>query len=525
MSDRASNHEARSSRHTDIAELLPQDSLSHLPVQEALAKLASFIDAAADLAHRAALEHAIKLAVTIRPLCTAANMAVLDYFEGNAWSCLRHLNHREGQDPWVWRQPELLQEVMCFRRALNGSAGLSLDRQLPMLTNLGNIMSHLGRHVEAIAYYDRALALYPKYGMTLGNRGQAFLFYSIYHYDHGHKHVFLARARDDFTEALKYPAEPGAHEVFKARLLEFDTRKLTNHLKDFDLNRHSLGRLAAERGFRKWALKERLFLNPLNDLGPFPIAACDVLQLPNIITRLAQGPTFHGFFNQLKQEYAAARWFCYEALSAKGSQKEIDDIADRQLMLLDAQDCSRFGLQLEKLKLAFRAAYSLLDKIAFFLNAYLDLGLDLTRVNFRSVWFQDANPKTQQLHPKLPKDNLPLRGLFWLSRDFVEANPDFASAMEPDAQAIATIRNHLEHRFLRVSEMGAQGIWKEDIGYDLSPASLRDRTLRLLRSARSAIIYLVLTMNTNEELHRPKPTGLRIREQLPPRKPDDLPLF
>ena len=365
---------------TIIAELLPQASLAHLSAQAALDKLSPFVDAVGDLGHRAGLEHAIKLAATIRPQCTAANVAVLDYFEGNAWSCLRRLNHREGQDPWAWRQPELIQEVMCFRRALKGSAYLPLDRQLPMLTNLGNIMSHLGRQVEALAYYDRAMELYPKYSMTLGNRAQATVFYSIYHYDHGHKHVFLARARDDFSEALKYPAEPGAHEVFKARLTEFDQRKLTSHLKDFDLHRHSLGRLAAERRFRQWALKERLFLNPLNDLGPFPIAARDVLQLPNIVTRIAQGPTFHGFFNQLKQEYAAARWFCYEALSAKDSQKEIDDIADRQLMLVDAQDCARFGLQLEKLKLAFRAAYSLLDKIAFFINAYLDLGLDLKQL-------------------------------------------------------------------------------------------------------------------------------------------------
>lgn len=507
-----------------IAELIPLTSLAHLSTQEALDKLGPFVDAAGDLGHRRGLEHAIKLVATVRPQCTAADSAVLDYYEGNAWSCLRHLNHREGQDAWDWRQPELLQEVMCFRRALNGSGNLPLDRQLPMLTNLGNIMSHLGRQVEALAYYDRAMALYPKYSMTLGNRAQATITYSIYHYDKGHKHVFLSRAREDFIEALKYQAEPGAHELFQARLADLNQRKIGT-LERFNLERHSLGRDAAERRFRKWALQERLFLNPLNDLGPYPIAARDVLQLPTIITRLAQGPTFHGFFNQLKQEFASARWFYYEAVTAKGSQREINAIADRQLMLVDAQDCARFGLQLEKLKVSFRTAYSLLDKIAFFLNAYLDLGLDLTRVNFRSVWFQDANPKKQQIHPKLPKDNLPLRGLFWLSRDFTESNPDFTTAMEPDAKAIATIRNHLEHRFLRISEMGAQQIWKEDIGYDLSPASLRDRTLRLLRSARAGIIYLVLALNTYEALHRPKSGGLRVNEQLAPLRKDDLPLF
>jgi tetratricopeptide (TPR) repeat protein len=508
-----------------IAAMIQRTSLADVPAQQALDDLGLWIDAAGDVDHRQGLQHALTLVATVRIACPPALVPVLDYYEGNVWSCLRRLNHREGQDPWDWRQPELVQEVICFRRALKDGARLPLERQLPVLTNLGNIMSHLGRHVEAIAYYDRAMTLYPKYSMTLGNRGQAFTYYSQYHYDRGHKYVFLGRARDDFTEALKYRAEPGAHDGFRARLAEFDRRKLTSHLADFDLVNHSLGRDEAEKTFRQWALQKRLFLNPLNDLGPYAIASRDVLQLPTIVTGINQGTTFHGFFNQLKQEYASARWFYYEAVTVQGTQAEIDDIADRELMLVDAQDCARLGLQLEKLKIAFRVAYSLLDKIAFFLNAYLDLGLDLTRVNFRSVWFQGANPKGQQLHPKLPKENLPLRGLYWLSRDFVDSNPGFASALEPDAQAIATVRNHLEHRFLRISEMGTQQIWKEDIGYDLSPETLRDRTLQLLRSTRAALIYLVLGINAYEALNQPKPKGPYISEQLPPRPPDDLPLF
>lgn len=503
--------------------MLKQTSLAHLPAAEALAELAPFIDAAEDNQNRPALKHAQALAATIRPQCSAPQLAELDYFEANTWAALRNLNHREGQDAWNWQQPELESEVICLRRSLNGSGRLPLGLQMSILTNLGNVMSHLGRHIEALGYYDRGMAHYPKYSMTLGNRGQASIFYSIYHYDPGHKHVFLSRAREDFAEALKYDAFPGAHAGFKAHLDELNRRGI-KPFKDFNLKRHSLGRDPAERQFRRWALGERLFLNPLNDLGSYPIAARDVLQLPTINTRLHQGTTFHGFFNQLKQEYATARWFLYEAVTTQGSAKEVDAIADRGLMLIDAQDCAHFGIQLEKLKMAFRVAYSLLDKVAVFLNAYLDLGLDVTRVNFRSVWFQDAKPRNQ-LHPKLPKDNLPLRGLYWLSRDFVESNRDFASAMEPDAKAIATIRNRLEHRFLRVSEMGTQQVWKEDIGYDLSPGSLRDRTLRLLRSARAAIIYLVLALNTYETRQRPKSTGLRVSEQLRPRRPDDLPFF
>ena len=214
--------------------MLPRDSLAHLPAPEALKQLGLFIDAAGDTGHRQALNHALALAATIRPQCSAADVPMLDYYEANVWSCLRHLNRKEGQDMWDWQQPELENEVMGFRRALNGSAQLPLDSQLPVLTNLGNIMSHLGRQVEAIAYYDRAMALYPNYSMTLGNRGLAFTTYSVHHYDEGHKRVFLARARDDFTAALKYQGEPGAHEAFRAKLAEFDERKLMQSLSCFD---------------------------------------------------------------------------------------------------------------------------------------------------------------------------------------------------------------------------------------------------------------------------------------------------
>jgi len=98
------------------------------------------------------------------------------------------------------------------------------------------------------------------------------------------------------------------------------------------------------------------------------------------------------------------------------------------------------------------------------------------------------------------------------------------SAMEPDAKEIATIRNRLEHQFIRISEI-SEHAWERDIGYDLSPSSLRDRTLRLMRSTRAATIYLVLAMNTFEAYHRPKVPGPYLSEQLPSLGSDTLPPF
>ena len=60
-------------------------------------------------------------------------------------------------------------------------------------------------------------------------------------------------------------------------------------------------------------MKNYLFLNHLNDLGDYNIAAHDVLHLPNMILEIDQNHVeFPSFFNQLKQEYVSARYLIYE---------------------------------------------------------------------------------------------------------------------------------------------------------------------------------------------------------------------
>ena len=506
-----------------IAAMTSRTTLADLPEEAALQRLAELIDASEDRGNRKALEHALILANTIRPGCTGTSDALLDYFEANAWSAIRHLVEKAGQDPWTWNRPEFEREVVCLRRALSSSGYKTLPpgRRLQILTNLGNAMSRLGRTVEAIEYYDRAITHDAKFGMALGNRGQVFTTYATYHYDAGHKKVFLAKARDDFARAVKLPLEGAAYEGFGARLAQLDKWNFSRGLSAFDMNGFELGATKEEQRFRTWALDLRLFLSPLNDVGAYPIAAADGLQLPTIITSIKVGASFHGFFNQLKQEYAAARWFAFEALAPSEAAAAAEQVANRELMLLDARDGAVFGLRLEKLKFAFRSAYSLLDKVAVLLNAYLDLGLPPQCVTIRSVWYEGANPK-RALNARLQKNNLPLRGLYWLSKDYVESDKEFTSAMEPDAQLVATVRNRLEHQYLRVTPWAKQ-LWEKDSAYDIAEELLHQRTLRLLRSARAALIYLVMAIHTHEKAKTAKhAAGFVVSDRLDPLQPDDL---
>gem|GEM_PF-1367823 len=51
------------------------------------------------------------------------------------------------------------------------------------MTNLGNLLDHLGRFVEAIESYERALQATPSFGMALGNRALSLRTYGVHLYD------------------------------------------------------------------------------------------------------------------------------------------------------------------------------------------------------------------------------------------------------------------------------------------------------------------------------------------------------
>jgi LA2681-like HEPN len=94
------------------------------------------------------------------------------------------------------------------------------------------------------------------------------------------------------------------------------------------------------------------------------------------------------------------------------------------------------------------------DKIGFFLNDYMKLGIKQSRVFFRSVWYDNGDANSKVISSKfLQSKNWPFRGLFWLSKDLHDKT--FTSEMEPDARALSEIRNHLEHKYLKVHEIPA----------------------------------------------------------------------
>lgn len=382
------------------------------------------------------------------------------------------------------------------------------DLEFRIATNLGNIFNFIGRFSEAIEYWDKALEKCPDYAMAQGNKGFALCQYARILYDDGHQGIFLWQARRDLTKALDGNLEGGASESFRETIQYINSiLKVSDNCSPFD--EYKLGNSEQEINYREWVLENRLFLNPLNDLGNKSIAARDVFCLPSIVVDRGESPELYGLYNQIKQEFVSARFLFYQSIKNKDSETHY---SDKEVLLFDTLDYPKYGLNIEKVKMAFLNSYAILDKIAFLLNHYFKLKIPDQNTSFRNVWYVQKN-KRKELRPYFAESkNWPLRGLFWLSKDFYEKDVGFIGSIEPAGKELSSIRNHIAHKYLKVHDehlWGGDGhpdrLFIDGLSYSIRRDQLEFKTLKLLKLVRNALIYSSLGIHFNESFVKEKP--------------------
>ena len=425
--------------------------------QKSLAKAGKYIDEGFDRSDPQLTGRAFAVLDTLATCKTVRDedAVLLHYFRANAFNNRQH--HEGLTRSWQWEMEHLQSELLELRRAVrhNGFEKLHPIRRCQILTNLGGKLNSVGRPVEALHYWDKALAIEGRFAMALFSKGSGLLSYADSVSDPGHAQLLAAQAHDNFVAAT---ARDAVHESTEnAKLVPYCAERAKEistwlNVKSANENlaeEHSLGRSKAEKAYRRWCLEKRLFLNPMNDLGTYSIAANDSLVLPSITLPFDKGgampPAVFGLFNQLKQEFTTARLFLFEGMTADTAH-----FADKGVKLTNTLDYPSYGVNVEKARQAYRMTYALFDKIAFFLNHYLELGIPEKQVYFKSVWYETkGNPKPIRSFFQ-DRENWPLRGLFWLSKDLYD--PKFQEATEPDAEALADLRQHLEHKYCQIHE-------------------------------------------------------------------------
>jgi tetratricopeptide (TPR) repeat protein len=162
--------------------LILLEDLTRFTTEGALEHIERLIDISLDVRKTQGMEHAIELSEELQKRdLTAVHLATSHYFLANAWAGLRELSGSNRS--WEWEQEEMGKEIVHLRTALHGIDALPDERACQILTNLGNLMDHIGRFVDAIEYWDGALDKLPSFSMARGNRGYGLTCYARALYD------------------------------------------------------------------------------------------------------------------------------------------------------------------------------------------------------------------------------------------------------------------------------------------------------------------------------------------------------
>ena len=467
----------------------------------ALDDLARDIDEASDADDEDRLRHLGTACAERLTSATGLDRVRVLYYWSNTFSSIIDIKRRIHGYSWDWNQPEAVENILLLRRALSEPSFEHADSvlSLQIRTNLANRLDAVGRPIAGFEQRRSVLRREPRFAKALAGQAKSVAFYARQLYDDGHIAVLLAHARSLFDAALDKSAlwESGDRGLFASTLRTerdgiADALQRNGYDEDFDLNQWALGKTKRGRAYRRWCLRERLFLNPLNDGYTDSVAATDVLHLPSHTYRANEAPRFPAYFNLLKQEYVSARYRLYQAIHERDPR-----FVMRSVLLLDSGEEQLFGHYTENLRASFRSAYALFDKVALFVNDYFDVGMSPRDVTFRKVW-QKKNSVTLRAD-FVERPNWPLRGLYSVSKDLFDSA--FNDVADPDATSLAKLRNHLEHRFVSFQSLAVA----EDTGahHFVEIGIFERRALRLLKMAREALVYLSLAMHHEEALRRP----------------------
>lgn len=486
-------------------------SISKMSDAQALTYIGKLIDDAFDASFERGAKRALYLLDELaKRTLNDKDGALTEYFRANAWATRSHITNV--RQSWSWEAPERQEELLALSRAATHPGFASLDkiRRCQILTNHANLLDTFGRSIDAIAGWDAALKIIPGFAMARGNRGSGLKMLAGMVVDDHERAILTLHAYDGLRSTMAedafYESDPSSAVTFFADraseiagTVKIEAIRAMQHLDQGDE-----GRSKTERVYRTWCLKHRLFLCPLNDLGPHLTAATDDLMLPPLTEGLNDRPNSYlpppiiGLFNQMKQEYVSARFSLFEGMSSTRVH-----FSDRGVTLTDTLDYPLYSLASERVRMAFRIAYSLLDKVAFLVDHYWVLGKVPDRISFKNVWMVENKVR---LLPQFEKhDNLPLRGLFWLSKELFDDQLKQTTAA--DARELHAIRNALEHTYLCVSEGWAKpftivGTSSNGFGIAIGSDELEAKAIRVMQMARSALFYVSFAIGVEERKKR-----------------------
>lgn len=398
------------------------------------------------------------------------------YNLANGYYGLFSIKYKKNQLVGYFKTSELNKARDNFLEALKYEAGDPVHSS-HIWTNLGNCFDKFGRVVEALECFDKALTFYPEHGMAMGNKGVALLYYARLVGDH--VGTFINEAHYLLSKAL----ELGVIFESKAYFLN-ELKKIENWYSDEDKIKSRLNfpgvELEAdselEEFLKKYCLEKKLYLNICNVCQKCSASIGDTLSIKTMFVKAKSRDVksdpflrLSSYLNQMKQDYVTAR-FLLILSRYKGMNL---NFVDKRVKIIDTYDFNIPNVHTQLVRFAFKGFFDILDKEAIFINDYLKLGMEESRISFRNIWFS----KKETAHKKMLEiENFGLNAIF-----------DIYQELEVGRyKKLRTIRNALTHRFFNVKPFA-----DDEDDDNMSEENFINHTIELAKIVRSSLIYLM----------------------------------
>lgn len=420
----------------------------------------------------------------------------IHYNLANGYFSLYELAERRLGIESIPQSANLQKAKVHFREALALCDESKSDFEKRVLVNYGNCLGILGRGVEALTAYDKAITIDEHFSMAIGNKAKALRsFADISGEYRGAIYVEAYQAIESILDNQDLIAIGGwgARKSFENEL-----QKIASHFEDkkdlartLEHSKYSTTNLSEfEKYYLAFCAKEKLFLNFHLHNTQCKSAIVDSIFI-RVITPIEDNDTFYQlakYINQIKEDYATARLLLVQS---QFRREDFDNIS-RRTTFANTLDYSQFNLYFGLLKSAFKEAYNILDKIAVFINNYYKLELTEEKIHFTwkspSIWQKD-----KKIRDEIRKSrNMSLYALYDIFQDFEHGY----------YESIKDIRDASTHRKLVIFDSMILTDWdktdEENIGY----STMLHEMIDLLKLTKSAIIYLVNFVNNEEDKKR-----------------------
>ena len=372
-----------------------------------------------------------------------------------------------------------------------------IELRLKAVTDCGNSFDIVGRYLDALDCYERALKLDSSFGMAAGNRGITLL--KVASLMGGHESHVLLQAAADLDTAISDQDRvllcggQSALETFERRRAGL---RVTGdlHLSDSGPS-PQLGDPHLD-----WCLRNELFLHISPDCIRARSETLDAVTFKSISLSLAEDAVLDraseivDAFNSIKQDYIVARYLVWLAATDDSPIQGQAKTITRRTSFWDSLNYAYWGVRPGIGIQALKVTLDTLDTIAAFVHLYLRSGRGVRDIDFRTLPY--ANRSKKKLAPSLaealqrPEQNRGLAALFDLSAELEEQSTS-------PLRRLVQRRHAATHRFFSVHIEGAPASsgWIERLSWP----ELIEESLESLRITRRAILYLAQMIHIHEK--------------------------